>query len=72
MVKRIGGSRRKSRHKLAKNVRDKGKIKLLRYFQKFKDGDRVCLVAEPSVHIGFYHARFHGKPGVVMAKRGRC
>ena len=72
MTKRIGGNRRKTRHKLAKNVRDKGKISLARYFQDFKKGDKVCLVAEPSIHEGMYYPRFHGKAGVVLSKRGKC
>ena len=72
MVQRIGGSRRKTRHKLSKNVRYKGKISLANYFQDFKEGDKVYLVAEPSIHTGTYHGRFHGKAGVVLAKRGTC
>lgn len=72
MTKRIGGNRRKTRHKLAKNVRDKGKISLARYFQDFKKGDKVCLVAEPSIHEGMYYPRFHGKAGTVLCKRGKC
>ncbi len=72
MAKRVGGFRRKTRHKISKNVRDRGKVSLARYFQEFKDGDRVYLVAEPSVHDGMYHPRFHGKSGIVTAKRGEC
>ncbi|MBS3151773.1 50S ribosomal protein L21e [Candidatus Woesearchaeota archaeon] len=72
MTKRIGGARRKTRHKLAKNVRDKGKISLTRYFQDFKSGDKVCLSAEPSVHGGMYFPRFHGKVGTVVGKQGKC
>lgn len=72
MTQRIGGLRRKTRHKLAKNVRDKGKISLARYFQEFKTGDKVCLVAEPSMHDGMYHPRFHGKAATIVSKRGKC
>ena len=72
MAKRIGGSRRKSRHKMAKSVREKGKFSLADYFQTFKEGDNVCLVAEPAVQKGFYHARFHGRAGTILAKRGAC
>lgn len=72
MVKRIGGSRRKTRHKMAKNVRDRGKISLARYFQDFKQGEKVCLVAEPSIHNGTYHPRFHGRAGTVVGKMGKC
>ncbi|MBI2148514.1 50S ribosomal protein L21e [Candidatus Woesearchaeota archaeon] len=72
MTKRIGGFRRKTRHKLAKNIRDRGKISMVDYFQNFNTGDRVCLAAEPSVHNGMYYPRFHGKMGVVVKKRGKC
>lgn len=72
MVKRIGGTRRKTRHKLSKNIRDRGKISLVKYFQEFKRGDNVYLVAEPSVHKGMFWPRFYGKAGIVVDKRGRC
>ncbi|MBS3174531.1 50S ribosomal protein L21e [Candidatus Woesearchaeota archaeon] len=72
MVKRIGGFRRKTRHKLAKNYREKGKLSLVKYFQQFKTGDKVCLVAEPSKHNGMYHPRFHGRVGTVDGKKGNC
>lgn len=71
-MQRIGGARRKTRHKLAKNVRDKGKIKLANYFQQFKEGDNVCLVAEPAIQKGMYYPRFYGKAGKVTGKRGEC
>jgi large subunit ribosomal protein L21e len=72
MVMRIGGSRRKSRHKMAKSVREKGKIKLAKYFQVLNKGDHICLQADPSIHSGLYHTRFHGKTGVVVCKKGVC
>lgn len=72
MAKRIGGSRRKTRHKLAKSVRERGKVSLVRYLQKFNEGDRVYLVLEPSVHSGTFYPRFYGKSGVILAKRGTC
>ena len=71
-MKRTGGFRRKTRHKLAKNYRDKGKMSLIRYFQEFNTGEQVCLVAEPSYHNGMYFPRFHGRVAVVQGKRGTC
>jgi len=71
-MKRVGGFRRKTRHKMAKNVREKGKISLVRYLQKFNEGDRVCLIAEPAVQKGMYFPRFYGRAGTVQAKVGRC
>ena len=72
MVKHTGGSRRKTRSKFRKDVRKRGKISLARYFSIFKLDDRVKLNADPSIHAGFYHRRFHGKSGIVKAKRGKC
>ncbi len=72
MVKKIGTSRSKSRHKLSKSYRRKGKISLTRYFQEFKVGETVGLGAEPAVHKGMYHGDFYGKSAVVKGKRGRC
>ena len=71
-MKRIGGNRRKTRHKMSKNVRDKGKISLNNYLQEFKTGDNVCLVAEPAVQKGMYYPRVYGKAGKVTGKRGNC
>ena len=69
-MQRIGGFRRKTRKKLSKNVRQKGKFSIRRFFQKLKDGDRVCLVAEPSIQKGMYFPRFHGKAGTIEGKQG--
>jgi large subunit ribosomal protein L21e len=72
MTKRVGGLRRKSRKKLRKNIREKGKLSLTRYFQKFKQGEKVYLKAEPAIQKGLYHARFHGKMGIIKSKQGFC
>lgn len=72
MAVRIGGSKRKSRHKLKKEIRRKGKISVSRFMQSFKAGQRVHLSIESSIHKGDYHTRFIGKTGIVKAARGRC
>ncbi|MDD5086293.1 MAG: 50S ribosomal protein L21e [Candidatus Nanoarchaeia archaeon] len=72
MVQRIGGFRRKTRHKLLKPRRSKGKISISNFFQNFKEGERVILKAEPAVQKGMYFPRFHGKSGIVTKKVGRC
>jgi large subunit ribosomal protein L21e len=69
-MKRIGGLRRKTRHKLKKNVRTKGKISLRRFFQRFEEGDKVYLIVEPAVQKGLFHPRFHGKAGIIKSKQG--
>ena len=72
MAKRIGGSRRKSRYKLKKERKDKGKISVSRFMQTFKAGQRVHLSIESSLHKGCYHSRFIGKTGIVKGSRGKC
>ena len=71
-MERIGGPRRKTRSKMTKHFRRKGKISLSRYFQAYKEGDNILLDMEPSVHHGMFHGRFLGKPGIVKRKNGRC
>jgi len=72
MAKRTGRSRRKTRHKLKKSVKEKGKISILNYLQEFKPGDRVILKAEPAVQQGMYFPRFHGRAGIIKEKQGSC
>jgi len=72
MASRTGGLRRKTRSKFSKNISEKGIIKIRKYFQEFKDGDRVILKAEPAVQTGMYFRRFHGKVGQIIGKRGEC
>jgi len=53
-----------------KQVRDKGKIKLSRYFQKLKEGDKVSIIkeaAQPSIFPKF----IQGRTGIIEGKRGR-
>ena len=52
-----------------KNQREKGKIKLSNYFQKFKSGERVAVVKELAVQPRF-PAKLQGRSGVVKGKRG--
>ena len=72
MAQRMGGMRRKTRRTLKKHYKEKGKLSLTRYLQNFNTGDKVIMNAEPSVHEGQYHTRFHGKYGIVQKNRGKC
>ena len=72
MVKRIGGRKRKARHKLSKNVSLKGKIKISEYLKELNNGDKVQVLLEPAVHKGCYHLKFYGKRGIVNGKEGEC
>lgn len=72
MVQRVGGFRRKTRSKLKKPYRSKGKISISRYFRKFNEGDKVTLKPEPAVQKGMPYPRFQGKVGVVKGRQGEC
>jgi len=54
------------------HYRQRGKLSLSRYFQEFKEGDRVNLKINSSVQKGQFFPRFHGLTGVVTGKRGFC
>jgi len=53
-----------------KRQREHGKIKLSKYFQDFKKGDKVAVVRELSVQPKF-PKQLQGRCGVVEGKRGR-
>ena len=72
MAQRTGRLRRKTRSKFRKSASEKGIISIRRYFQEFKEGEKVILKAEPAVQGGMYFRRFHGKVGQVVGKRGEC
>jgi len=72
MVQRVGGFRRKTRSKLRKSKKDRGKISTTKYIQVFKMGEVVCLKAEPAIQKGMYFPRYHGKSGNIVGKQGKC
>jgi large subunit ribosomal protein L21e len=72
MTQRTGGFRRKTRSKLRKNVRAKGKISIRRFLQQFEVNDQVNLVAEPAIQNGMHHPRFQGKSGIITGKKGEA
>ena len=71
-MKKIGGFKRKSRHKLTKSKKNRGKISLTRYLQRFDIGQKVSLSAEPAIQRGMYKPSFMGKTGIVKGMQGRC
>jgi ribosomal protein L21E len=56
---------------LNKKVREKGKIKLNRYFQKFEKGDKVAVVIESSLNFSF-PIRLQGRTGEIEDQRGKA
>ena len=72
MTKRTGSFRRKTRYKLLKPIREKGKISIPKYFQLFELNEMVILKANPTIQHGMYFPRFHGKTGFIKGKQGKC
>jgi len=69
---RKGGQKRKTRKKLRKPLNRKGKISLTDYLRKYKEGDKVVLLPEPSVNKGMPFRRFFGKSATIKSKIGQC
>jgi large subunit ribosomal protein L21e len=66
------GTRRKSRYKLKKTVREKGLSPISRAIQEFHEGDIVNIDLDPSIQNGMPHPKFQGRTGKVMSQRGRA
>ena len=56
---------------LKRDPRERGKTTLSKILQSYNEGDKVVVKIDSSVHKGMPHRRFHGRIGVVQAKRGR-
>lgn len=52
-----------------KNIHEKGKFSLARFFQKFKPGDSIAVVKNLGFPFG-YSKRLQGRTGKVLEKRG--
>ncbi len=72
MAKRTGTSVRKSRYIRSKHLRNHGKFSIAKYLQEYDVGEKVLLHIEPAVQEGFYHRRFFGRSGEIVAKQGSC
>ncbi len=66
------GTRRKSRYKLTKTVREKGLSPITRAIQEFSEGEIVNIDLDPSIQGGMPHPKFHGRTGKVIERRGRA
>jgi ribosomal protein L21E len=53
-----------------KPIRTRGKLQLSKYFQKFKEGDKVAVVEERSKSSSF-PKRLQGRTGTVYEKQGK-
>lgn len=72
MVKHSKGYRTRTRKILCKDIREKGITPLSRIIYPYKEGDKVVIVIDPSVHKGMPHRRYHGKVGTISGRRGRA
>ncbi len=52
-----------------KRVRERGKIKLSRYFQELKPGDKIAIVRELALQPAFPR-RLQGRTAIVEKKQG--
>ena len=72
MVKRVGGSRRKTRNLYHVSKKMKGKLQVSKFVKKLQVGEMVQLVGQPSIVKGIYFRRFHGRTGTITGKQGEC
>lgn len=72
MTLKTGGFRSKTRYKMNKTPRARGKIPLTKLLQRFKIGDRVIIEPEPSVHKAMPFPKFKARTGVVVGQQGRA
>ena len=71
-MKRIGGSRRKTRAKMRIPLSYKGKLPIRKYLQSFEEGEKVLLKAYPGEQRGLFELRFQGRTGEIVGKQGSC
>lgn len=72
MVKRSHGYRVGTRKMMTKRTRQRGMPPLGKLLQTYKEGDRVDIIIDPSVHGGQPHKRYHGRVGIIRGHRGRA
>jgi len=56
---------------IRKFQREKGKLKLGRFFQELEKGDKVSIVREHSIKSGF-PKRMQGRTGTIEGRRGKA
>lgn len=66
------GFRRGARHILRKKPRERGLQPIGALLHEYKEGDKVAIKIDSSVHKGMPHPRYQGRIGVIAEKRGRA
>jgi large subunit ribosomal protein L21e len=64
------GPRKKTRHKLQNDPRERGTSPPQRAIQEYEEGQMVHLKIDPSVPDGRFHPRFDGHTGEVVGMQG--
>lgn len=66
------GKRSKTRKKLRKSIKERGKSPAEKTIQDFSVGTKVSIKINPSVMEGQPHPRFYGETGTISGKQGRA
>jgi len=69
-MKATGGQRSRTRYKLQKKKRNRGKVNINKIIKEFKIGDKVRILQEPAVQRGMPHPRFKNRTGLITKKQG--
>jgi len=72
LVKHSVGYRSRTRKLLRKGIRERGVTPLSRVIYPYKEGEKVVIDIDPSMHKGMPHRRYHGKIGEIVGRRGRA
>lgn len=54
-----------------KSQKEHGKLKLSKYFQEFKEGDKVAVIRDHAMNPAF-PKRIQGRTGIVIGTRGNA
>lgn len=65
------GKRSKTRKKLKKEPRNRGKIYSQKVVQDYPKGTRATIKISPDTPNGQPHPKFHGKTGVITERQGK-
>ena len=70
MTQSTGGSRYKTRNKLQKKARDRGKLPINKILRTFNIGEKVRILQESGQHSAMPHPRFKNSVGTIKKKQG--
>lgn len=66
------GKKSKTRSKLSKNIKEKGKQSIQKIIQDFPTGSKAVIKIDPSVMKGQPHPKFHGRTGIIKEEQGKA